>query len=212
MSDSITKPAARPARRSNPLRFAAQEVAAEDAAAAEEAAAVPEPSTQRPAMRFSMREEDPRERAKRRAAEIRGTVGSMEEGPDDFYIDQAAIPDGWSYEWKRRTVLGQEDPAYQVQLARMGWEAVPADRHPSYMPASGGYTTIERKGMVLMERPKELTEEAKGIELKKARNQVRQKEAQLSAAAGPDQFGRDNKGNSLVKISKSYDAIPIPNE
>jgi hypothetical protein len=66
--------------------------------------------------------------------------------------------------------------------------------------------------MVLMERPKELTEEAKGIELKKARNQVRQKEAQLSAAAGPDQFGRDNKGNSLVKISKSYDAIPIPNE
>jgi hypothetical protein len=213
MSDSAPNNAARRPRRANPLRFAAQEVAAADAKAAEEAVAqVEEISTQRPPMRSSMREESPRERAKRRAAEVRNNLGDMEEGPDDFYIDQKSIPDGWSYEWKRKTVWGQEDPAYQIQLARMGWEPVPANRHPSYMPDTGGYKTIERKGMILMERPKELTDEAKNIELKKARNQVRQKEAQLSSAAGPDQFGRDNKGSPMVKINKSYDAIPIPNE
>jgi len=165
----------------------------------------------RPEMRPTMREEDPRTRAARRAAEIRNHVGNMDEGPDDFYIDLSEIPDGWTYEWKRKTVLGQEDPAYQVQLARMGWEPVPASRHPRYMPEGAKYASIERKGMVLMERPKELSDEARQIELKKARNQIRQKEAQLNSA--PDgQFGRNNKDAPLVKIGKSYEAIPIPKD
>jgi len=160
-------------------------------------------------MRAPMREEDPRERAARRAAEIRGNVGDMDEGTDDFRAPLA--PDGWAYEWKRKTVMGQEDPAYQVELARMGWEAVPASRHPSYKPDKGDYPIIERKGMVLMERPKELSDESKQIELRKARNQVRHKEAQLNSS--PDgQFGRDNKGNPLVKVAKSYEAIPIPKD
>ncbi len=178
--------------------------------AAEIVASTPEPeAVERPSMRPEMREEDPRARAARRAAEIRNTVGSLDQGTDDFYIDQNAVPDGWSYEWKRKLTVGMEDPAYQVQLARMGWEPVPASRHPAYMPDSGKYTVIERKGMVLMERPKELTDEAKAIELKKARNQIRQKEQQL-ASAGEGQFGRNNKDAPLVKVSKSYEAMPIP--
>lgn len=198
MSDAPLK-APRAKRKMSPIQKAAEVVAA-----------APEPvAVERPAMRAEMREEDPRARAARRAAEIRGNIGSLDEGTDDFYIDQNSIPDGWSYEWKRKTVLGQEDPAYQVQLARMGWEPVPANRHPAYMPDNGKYTTIERKGMVLMERPKELTDEAKTIELKKARNQVRQKEQQLASA--PDgQFGRNNKDAALVKVGKSYEAMPIP--
>jgi hypothetical protein len=212
MSSEAPKNSSRKPMRSNPLRFAAQEAAEAEAKVSQVAASEPEPSTQRPAMRLSMREEDPRDRAKRRASEIRGNLGNMEEGPDDFYVDQNAVPEGWSYEWKRKSVWGQEDPAYQVQLARMGWDPVPADRHPSYMPDTGTYATIERKGMILMERPKELTDEAKSIELKKARNQVRQKEAQLTAAPGADQFERDNMGSPLVKINKSYASIPIPND
>jgi hypothetical protein len=58
----------------------------------------------------------------------------------------------------------QEDPAYAVSLARKGSEPVPADRHPSFMPDGARFATIERKGMVLMERPLELTEEAREIE------------------------------------------------
>jgi hypothetical protein len=175
--------------------------------------AVSEAPVERPALRADlrapMREEDPRERAARRAAEIRGNLGNMDEGTDDFRAPEP--PDGWTYEWKTKTVLGQENPAYQVEMARKGWEPVPASRHPSYMPDKGDYTTIERKGMILMERPKELVDEARDIERRKARNQVRQKEAQLNSS--PDgQFGRDNKGNSLVKVGKSYEAIPIPKD
>lgn len=164
----------------------------------------------RPTMRPSMREEDPRTRAARRAAELRDhRNGEMDEGVDEFFIDPSDIPEGWAYEWKRKTVLGAEDPAYQVALARAGWEPVPTNRHPSYMPMGGDYPFIERKGMILMERPKEITDEARSIELRKARQQVRQKEAQLNSAEG-GQFERSNKDQSLVKINRSYESIPIP--
>lgn len=160
--------------------------------------------------RERMRDEDPRARAAQRAAELRGHRGDEDmDASDEFYVDPQDVPDGWSYEWKRKTVLGAEDPAYQVALARAGWEPVPASRHPSYMPMDGHFTTIERKGMILMERPAEISEEARNRELRKARIQVRSKEEQLGAA-GPGQFERNNKDASLVKIGKSYEAIPIP--
>jgi hypothetical protein len=160
-------------------------------------------------IRAPMREEDPRTRAARRAAELRDHLGDLDEGTDDFYINPSDIPPGWDYEWKRKLLLGAEDPAYQVALARAGWEPVPTSRHPSYMPNQGSHPIIERKGMVLMERPSEISDEARAIELRKARNQVRQKEAQLNSAEG-GQFERSNKDQSLVNIRKSYDSIPIP--
>lgn len=164
----------------------------------------------RPPMRPAMRDDDPRARAAKRAAEVRGNVGTMDEGVDDFYINPAEIPDGWTYEWKRKTIAGQEDPAYQVALARMGWEPVPADRHPNMMPTNGNYAVIERKGMILMERPKELSDEARSIELRRARQQVNNKKSQLGSA--PDgQFGRDH-ASVKPKISTSYEPMPIPKD
>ena len=64
--------------------------------------------------------------------------------------------------------------------------------------------------MILMERPKELTDEARDIELRRARNQVRSKEAQLSST--PD--GTMTRDDSRVRptVKKSYEAMPIPNE
>lgn len=156
------------------------------------------------------REEDPRTRAARRALELREHIGgSMDDGVDKFYIDPRIIPDGWSYEWKTFTVLGKENPGYQVSLAHKGWEAVPRSRHPELMPENHRGDTIEREGMILMERPKEITDEVKAFELRKARDQVRSKEQQLNGAP-PGQFERNNKDASLVKINKSFETISIP--
>lgn len=156
------------------------------------------------------REEDPRTRAARRALELREHMGgSMDDGVDKFYIDPAIIPDGWSYEWKTFTVLGKENPGYQVSLAHKGWEAVPRTRHPELMPDTHRGNTIEREGMILMERPLEITNEVKALELKKARAQVRGKEEQLGMAP-PGQFDRANKDASLVSVKKSYETIKIP--
>lgn len=143
-----------------------------------------------------------------RAAALREHGGLDEDGIDEFYVNPSDIPDGWAYEWKRDTVLNQEDPAYQVSLARAGWEPVPADRHPSYMP-KGKFDSIRRKGMVLMERPQVIVDEARERELRKARDQVQVKEAQLNST--PDgQFGRDDP-RVKPKIKRGYEApIAIP--
>lgn len=155
------------------------------------------------------REEDPRLRAARRAMELREHQASDDEGVDKFYIDPRIIPDGWSYEWKTFTVLGKENPSEQVANARRGWEAVPCARHPELMPINYRGETIEREGMILMERPLEITNEAKARDLRIARAQVRGKEEQLGGA-GVGQFERSNKGDSLVNVKKSFEHMPIP--
>lgn len=168
-------------------------------------------SVPRAEMRPEMREESPSERAKRRAAEIRGHIGDMDEGTDEFYIPAQIIPEGWTYEWKRKLLLGQEDPTYTVQLARMGWEAVPLNRdrdHMAMMPPTWPHNTIERKGMILMERPTEVVEEARSIELKRARDQVRAKEAQL--AGTPEGTMTRDHAKVRPQIKKGYEPIPVP--
>lgn len=163
----------------------------------------------RPDMREDMRD-DPMARAKARAAQIRQNLGDsgLDDGDDRFRINPSEIPEGWSYEWKRKTVLNQPDPAYEVELLRRGWEPVPLERHPHMMPAGKGYNTIERDGMILMERPKELTDEAKDVELRKARSQVRQKEQQL--AATPDGTMTRDHARARPSIKKDYSPIAVP--
>lgn len=165
----------------------------------------PEAPAQKP------REEDPRVRAARRAMELREQSSSDDDGVDKFYIDPSIIPDGWSYEWKTFTVLGKENPSYQVSMARKGWEPVPRSRHPELMPLGYQGETIERDGMVLYERPLEITNEAKARDLRVARAQVRGKEEQLGGAPAGT-FERDNKGSPLVNVKKSFEHIPIPKD
>lgn len=159
--------------------------------------------------RPDMREEDPRERARKRAEQIRNLKGDFDdfEGGNDFWAPDA--PPGWTYEWKRHLVAGQEDPTHMVELLRDGWEPVPTNRHPEMMPGQGNYPNIIRKGMMLMERPTELVRDAKEGERRKALNQVRAKEAQLSGT--PEGTMSRNEEGVRPKIKKSF-ATPIPEE
>ena len=155
--------------------------------------------------------DDPRSRAERRAAEIKANRGDVDlDSIDEFYIDASIIPEGWSYEWKRHTLLGREDPSYQVSLARAGWEAVPAGRHPEMMPLHSKASIIERKGMILMERPLTLTNEARDVELRRARMQVRAKEQQL--ASTPDGTMTRDHARVRPNVKKSFEPIPVPED
>lgn len=165
--------------------------------------------------RPSMRQEDidSLERARLRTAQVRDLLGDagLDDGTDEFYIDPSVIPAGWCYEWKMISVLGKEDPAYSVALRRKGWEPVPAIRHPEMMPLGERDGPITRKGVMLMERPQELTDEARRIEKFRALSQVRGKEEQLNSAP-PGTFDRANKGASMTKLGKSYTPMPVPGD
>lgn len=128
---------------------------------------------------------------------------------DKYKFDRSIIPDGWDYEWKRNTIYNAEDPAYQVSLAKMGWEPVPVKRHPEFMPYGFKGENIERDGLILMERPAEITEKVQRRDYQIAANQVQQNIKQLNKADS-GQFERNHKGDSLVKVKKSYEAVEIP--
>ena len=168
-------------------------------------AATPEAAPSRPAMR----PDDSRADAAKRAAEILGNFDGSEMSNDDFAAPVA--PDGWSYEWKVKTVLNQEDPARMMGYLRTGWENVPASRHPEMMPVGYKGDTIERKGQILMQRPKEITDRFKERDRHAARAQVRTKEEQLSAAP-QGQFERKNKDAGLARVSKGYEPMPVPGD
>jgi hypothetical protein len=194
-----------PKRRGRPPRPAKDLLAAAPAEVVTEAVARP---IERPDMRPNMREEDPRVAAARRAAEIRANQ-VQDDGVDEFKLPPA--PDGWTYEWKTKAVLGQINHAHMTELYRQGWEEVPTARHPEEMPFDGNYPTIERKGMVLMQRPTVIVEEARAMQLMKARSQVKFKEEQLN---GPPEGGLGHRDHAQVKpkISKGYEPIPVPKD
>lgn len=181
------------------------------AAAAKAAQTAPEataPEESVSSLRPAMREEDSRTAAAKRAAQLREHLGDVVDGQDDFYIPLDEIPDGWTYEWKRHSVYGQEDPAYQIQLLRAGWEPVPASRHPWMMPHMTDSQTILRKGMVLMQCPTEIVQERRLADLHRARAQVRAKEAQI--AGTPEGTMTRDDARVRPQIKKSYEAMPIP--
>lgn len=193
-------------KRSPIRRIRVEHEAAEAAAVqeAEEQAAIDRGEIRRP-----VREEDPRTRAARRAQEIMGH-GSFSAGTsDNFYVDPDSIPPGWTYEWKRAETINKNDDAYEIELRRNGWEPVPSGRHPELMPPNSHANTITRNGMVLMERPQEVTEAVRRIELNEAR-ELQRLPHQLAGESPRGTFERRNKDAPLAKIKSSYEPIMVP--
>jgi hypothetical protein len=180
-----------------------------EALAAQLNGAAPEP--QRPPLRAEgPREESSRDRAARRAAEIMGHLeGALDEGQDELALDNIVVPEGWTYEWKRQTVYGKSDPAYDTKLARTGWEAVPAHRHPAMMP-KGERGQITRDGLILMERPKIITDRVKQIMYERARAAVRLKEQQLNDAPQGTFERVDERGRPTARIKTTHSPVEIP--
>lgn len=128
---------------------------------------------------------------------------------DKFRIDPRLIPEGQSWEWKRYTTYGAGDPSYDVYLRSQGWLPVDPKKYPQLVPP--GHTgPILRDGMMLMERPIELTQEAKAEEAYKAKAQMRAKQQELGMTP-PGHLPREG-GSAGAKISRSMDAFQIPVE
>lgn len=129
---------------------------------------------------------------------------------DQFAVDPSMIPPGMTYEWKRVSTLGARDPSYEVLLAEQGWEPVPVERHPNFMP-TGYRGPIERGGLVLMERPVELTEEARAEAARDAFEVVRTKEEQLGLTPNGTLTRAHPTARANTYVNRSIEApMPIP--
>lgn len=143
-----------------------------------------------------------------RAEEIRSKLRSEQfdsQMYDEFYIDPRIIPEGWDYNWKREFVAGQAEDDHLIEMRIAGWEPVDSKRHPQMMPV--GYTgPIRKKGMILMERPMEITEMAQERERITAKEVVTAKEKALGMSPAGT-FERDRRQTG---VKKSYQPINVP--
>jgi hypothetical protein len=90
-----------------------------------------------------------------------------------FELDESRIPPNMSYEWKCKTIMGQENIEGLINYEANRWTSVPPERHPELTGSRASQMReIVRAGLVLMERPKEITAIVKDQEEFEARNQV----------------------------------------
>lgn len=125
---------------------------------------------------------------------------TLRTGSNRFEFDRDLIPHGMTYEWKRASVFGQEDQENLINCEQNGWLPVPAERHPelSGRRAVAG-TEIKRGGLMLMERPDEITEEAREMDTFAARHQV---------AAQVQRLGLEGKRAAGKGIKTNYEPPP----
>lgn len=80
---------------------------------------------------------------------------------DPLHIPEEIVPEGMDYSWATVSVLREPRPGRMIGLRRVGWEIVPAERHPELCFAEASKDSIattghiERTGLVLIERPTE---------------------------------------------------------
>lgn len=140
---------------------------------------------------------------------------------DKYAIPPDMIPPGWVYQWKRATLLNEEQHQYMGQLRAAGWTPVMAEAHPGmYMPL-GHKGPIMVDGLMLMETPEELWQEAVNDEKRRAADEVDRKMRAHGMAAATPTVSTDSLGdrrNTFVRKSidpgvdiprPKYDRTPI---
>lgn len=99
-----------------------------------------------------------------------GIKREVDEAKDFLYIPENLKPDGIALEWKRFSVLNKEDKKHRAETYRAGWRFVPsnsegfADHFASFVSGD----IFEYEGLVLMYRPKTMSDAAKKAEARKA--------------------------------------------
>lgn len=205
---TITAAGAQPAQAPEPQQQGSSiDDEADEQASGSLAALAPDPGPQRGA---APRSEGLREDAGREAPRTRRRTRGVQD--DRFAIPahiQARMP-GSTLEWKRESVYGKDDPHHLMALKENGWLEVQTDQLPGLMP-EGVKGAIRRDGMVLMERPIELTREAEAEMRALANDQVRaQKEAMGQTPTGTlDRADRYSHSETAPRMRREYAALPV---
>jgi hypothetical protein len=141
---------------------------------------------------------------------------------DPLYVDPSIIPDGWDYQWNTTDVYGSTEHT-RVQSNIMyanGWRPVMAERHPGMFMPHDYKGPIIVAGARLEERPKVLSDEARGEDISRARTQTRDRDEALmgrkadlrNSMRGGMEMGpkyRGTGGDLRMSIDRALD-VPTP--
>ncbi len=151
-----------------------------------------------------------------RAAPNWETVDPLDrETPDRLFIDPSWIPQGMSLQWVTSEIFGQSQAQRRGMFERTGWTPVHQGDFDGqfdgrFMP-KGREGEINVDGLVLMARPKAMTDKAQVLENRKAYEQVAIKEQALRGGDIPITLdARHASATRSNKISKTVERIEIP--
>lgn len=123
---------------------------------------------------------------------------------DPLYIDKKIIPEGYSYEFKAFKAYGEEQDAHVQGLMENHWTPVPKGRHPGLV--------VKHGDLVLMERPKYLTDEAKIEDYEIAVQQVDSVNGNLRTAKDGQAPRNIPALENVHKHNVTYERLAIPEE
>lgn len=140
-----------------------------------------------------------------------------EDTPDRFRVPAHLIPEGMILQWVTDSVFGQPVPQHRAAFEKKGWTPVHQEDFDGafdgrFMP-KGRPGEIIQDGMVLMIRPKELSDRADYANRRKALEQVALKEKSLlSGDVGVTLDGTHQSAVNSNRISKSFERIEVPTD
>ena len=106
---------------------------------------------------------------------------------------------------------GLEDPFYIASMREQGWEPVDPRRHPTWVPPGYDKPHIIKGGQILMERPIELTNEARAEAKMLATKQIVEAEQRLGMTP-KDTLTRDHAGAKPRVVKEMMRPVAIEEE
>lgn len=139
------------------------------------------------------------------------------DSPDRLHIDPNLIPEGMSAQWVTSSVFGQDMSQHRSKFEARGWTPVHQEDFDGqfdgmFMP-KGAQGEITVDGLVLMMRPKQMTDRAHHNNKVKALQQVAIKEQALRG--GDINIGLDSQHPSALKVNrvnKTMERIVVPED
>jgi len=94
------------------------------------------------------------------------------EGHNPFDFPDSVKESGWSYQWCRADIVGSSEFSEIALMRRVGWDYVKPEQLEGYFAHEcKDMDHVEIAGMILMERPEQMTRDAQEEQLKKAHGQ-----------------------------------------
>lgn len=142
---------------------------------------------------------------------------------DIFDIPASMIPPGITYQWNAVSVAGNSDILLDQNhmMYQNGWRPVPAERYAGTLVPKGSKGNIIRGQQLLMERPKELTDEARAEDIRNAIQLMNDRNESLKLAGVKKELGQgfemDGKykgtgGGVRIQLDKSLDVVNLNRE
>ena len=117
-----------------------------------------------------------------------GIKREVDEAKDFLHVPKELVPDGIAIEWKRKSVLNKDDKKHTSEVWRAGWRFLPSnsDGFADYFTYFIAGDIFEYEGLVLMYRPKTMSDSAKKEEARKAGALVQDKFEEMGMSVNKD--------------------------